>query len=342
MNDEMKKYLSILCEDYPSWIDDYINTKEMQRIDKISISCGTDYSGVYNPEYFCSNLTHSIGVALIIWNFTKDKKQTLAGLFHDIASPVFKHCIDFFNGDSETQESTEERTYEILKNSVEINELLKRDNISLDEVSDYKIYPIADNGTPNLSADRLEYTFSSGLTFKRVWSLDKIKRIYENIKVSKNELGIDELVFKDLSIAEEYIDIISTLWPSWIDDSDRTVMQFLADITKKMIHFGYLNIDDLYTLSEEEVVTKIQTCDNSDIKEEFKNFQNAKEVFKCETKISDKYSVYTKSKVRYINPYVLNKGRISDLSNKSKTQIEKYLALDKCGWTYYDFSYKMT
>ena len=41
--------------------------------------------------------------------------------------------------------------------------LLKRDNIRIDEVSDYHIYPIADNDTPRLSADRFEYTLSGGL-----------------------------------------------------------------------------------------------------------------------------------------------------------------------------------
>lgn len=63
------------------------------------------------------------------------------------------------NGDSENQESTEERTEQIIKNSKEIMSLLKRDNIKLEEVSDYHIYPIADNDTPRLSSDRFEYTF---------------------------------------------------------------------------------------------------------------------------------------------------------------------------------------
>ncbi len=55
--------------------------------------------------------------------------QTLAGLFHDLAPPVFKHCIDFMNGDSETQESTEEKTSDIIRNSSKIMSLLKKDGI---------------------------------------------------------------------------------------------------------------------------------------------------------------------------------------------------------------------
>ena len=47
-----------------------------------------------------------------------------SGLFHDIANPTFKHCIDFMNGDYEHQESTEERTLTIIQNSEKIMKLL--------------------------------------------------------------------------------------------------------------------------------------------------------------------------------------------------------------------------
>ncbi len=339
INDEVKKYFNILCDDYPEWLDDYIKTKEMQRIDKISLSCGTDYSGIYNPKYFYSNLSHSIGVALIIWNFTKDKKATLAGLFHDISTPVFKHCIDFLNGDHEKQESTEEKTFEILSASDEIKKLLERDGILLEEVCDYKLYNIADNDSPKLSADRLEYTFSSGLTFKRVWNLELIEKLYSNIIVDINEENEPELVFKNKEICEEYIDIISNLWPAWIDDNDRTVMQFLADITKEMIKQKYITVDDLYTLNEEEIISKIINCDNNEIKKAFNNFQNVKEALVSDDKVNGKYSVYTKSKTRYINPYVLNQGRIYEISKGSKEKIDKYLNLKKEGWTYFDFEF---
>ena len=97
LNDEVKEYFNILSPEFPSWLLEYINTPEMKRISKISMSCGTDYSSCFNIRYWYSNLDHSVGVALIIWHFTKDKKQTLAGLFHDIATPVFKHCQLFLH-----------------------------------------------------------------------------------------------------------------------------------------------------------------------------------------------------------------------------------------------------
>ena len=341
LNTEIKEYFKILSNDYPEWLEEYIATKEMQRLGKISMNCGCNYSKCFNIRYWYSNLEHSVGVALIIWNFTHDKKQTLAGLFHDISTPVFKHCIDYMNGDSEKQESTEERTIDIIKNSKEIMTLLKKDNISLEEVSDYKIYPIADNDTPKLSADRFEYTFSNGLTFFRVFELNQINKIYNNITITKNEQNIDELAFKDKNICEEYIKIISKLWPEWISDKDKLILQFLADMCKSLNKINKLSIDDLYILTEEEIIDIFKNNSDLYLKEAWFNFTNANKVYRSDKLIKDKYCINVKSKPRYVNPLVLNKGRIYNISKEAKKYIDEYLNLPKGGYyTYYDFDFK--
>ena len=107
---DLERYYKILCPEYPDFLNPYVALPIMQRLGGIGLLCGTDWTPLFHNKFFYSRLNHSVGVALIIWNFTKDKKQTLAGLFHDISTPVFKHCIDFMNGDHEKQESTEDLT----------------------------------------------------------------------------------------------------------------------------------------------------------------------------------------------------------------------------------------
>ena len=344
LNEEVKEYFNILSPEFPEWLYEYIDIPEVTRLDGIGQSNGTIYSKVFNDKYYYSSLTHSIGVSLLIWHFTHDKKQALSGLLHDIATPVFKHCIDFMNGDSEHQESTEERTEQIIKNSKGIMNLLERDNIKVSEVSDYKIYPIADNDTPKLSADRFEYTLSGGLYQVRVFDLEKIKQYYNNITIVKNEDGLDELAFKDKDICEEYIHTISKLWPEWISDRDRTVMQFLADMCKSMKNAGYLSISDLYTLSEKEVIEKFINCEDSYLQESFKNFLNADTVYKSDYYIDNKYCVNINSKKRYIIPLVLTKNgvsRINTMSESVNNDIENFLNLKRSGYyTYFGFDFK--
>lgn len=343
LNDEVREYFKILCPKFPEWLLEYINTFEMERISKISMSCGTDYSPFFNVKYFYSNLDHSVGVALIIWHFTKSKEQTLAGLFHDIATPVFKHCIDFMNNDSENQESTEEKTREMIENSHDIMKLLERDGISVDRVCDYKIYPLADNDTPRLSADRFEYTFSSGLTFNPIWDLESIKEVYENIIIVKNEDGLDEFAFNDLEICKKYMEIISKLWPSWIASEDRIVMQFLADITKSMINKGYLTIEDLYTLSEADVINKIRACPSRNIRNAFFNFENTDKAYTTTLPVKDRYCINVNPKRRYIIPLVKigdSVVRITEVDEKSKEIVEEYFNIDTNNYVFFDFDFK--
>lgn len=174
---DLRDYFNILSPDIPAWLNDYINTEAMQRIGKISFDNGNDYVSFNDKHEWFSNLDHSVGVALMIWHFTHDKAQTLAGLFHDIATPCFKHCIDFMYGDTERQEATESRTEIIISEDKQIMELLKRDGITLEQVVDYHIYPIADNDIPKLSCDRFEYNFSCGYFFHpEIWTLEEIKK----------------------------------------------------------------------------------------------------------------------------------------------------------------------
>lgn len=144
-------------------------------------------------------------MALIVWHFTHDKKQTLAGLFHKIATPTFKHCVDFLNGDYMNQESTEDLTSYMISSSKNVMALLNKDNIKLEEVNDYHIYPIADNDTPKLSADRLEYSLSNALFNCRLEKLDTIREIYNDISVQKNEDGIAELGFNTLDVGLKFV-----------------------------------------------------------------------------------------------------------------------------------------
>lgn len=345
LNEEVREYLKILSPEFPEWLLEYIYTPEMLRLDGIGMSCGTLYTKMYNDKYFYSSLTHSVAVALIIWHFTQNKKQTISGLFHDIATPTFKHCIDFMNGDSEHQESTEERTEQIIRNSKQIMYLLERDNIKVEEVSDYHIYPIADNDTPRLSADRFEYTLSGGLYQVKVFELEDIRRYYNNIIILKNEDGIDELAFKDINICENFIHDISKLWPRWIEDEDRLCMQFIADVVKSMNIKNYITVDDLYKFSEYEILQLIKKCEDNYIKNAFKNFEDATRdlVYKSDIPNNEIYCTSVKGKKRYINPLVsLNNkvSRIKDVSSVANNDINNFLNMKLHNFIGFKFDFK--
>ena len=337
LDGQIKEYFKILSSEIPDFLDDYINTKEMQKQAGISVTCGTYYTKLFDKMIWYSGLDHSVAVSLIVWNFTKDKKQTLAGLFHDIATPVFKHSIDFMNGDYKKQESTEELTTQIISDSQEIMALLKRDGIKIEEINDYHIYPIADNDTPMLSADRLEYTLSNGFGVrKKVWNLNDIKEIYDNIEVQKNEQGIDELGFKNKTIAEKFVKGMRILSNSYIDNKTKLSMQFLADIMKNMSNQKLITKKELYELSEKEVIEKIENCTYDNISKKFNFWKNACEIKESDKGVKNKYCVSINAKIRYIKPLV-NGKRVSEISEVAKEEIKKALEYKTPKYAYLDF-----
>lgn len=322
LNEEIKRYFYILSPEIPYYLHEYISTPELQRIGKIGMNCGTDYTKIFNNKFFYSRLDHSIGVALIIWNFTHDKKQTLAGLFHDIATPCFSHCIDFLHKDYINQEATEANTRTIIEESQEIVKLLKKDNILIDEVCDYKIYPIADNSTPQLSADRLEYTFSSGMSFTKEWKASDVKEMYSNLTILSNENNIIELGFKDKEIAEKFVIGASKMWMDFQGNKDKLVMQFIADSMRTAINKKVIEEADLYKYSEIEIIDKIINCNEKKLSNNFKSFMESTDIDEGPIPPKDNYYIGFDVKKRYINPLVKD-VRLTDISTKSKELVDQ-------------------
>ena len=328
-------YFNVLEPSFPEWLNDYIETKELLKQRYISVTCGKIYSNLFEIDFFFSSLDHSVAVALIVWHFTHDKKQTLSGLFHDIATPVFKHCVDFLNGDYMTQESTEDLTSKIISSSKEIMDLLKRDNIKLEEVDDYHIYPVADNDTPKLSADRLEYSLSNALLTYKLSNVDDIKKIYSDIVLGKDEDGTLELSFKSKETALEFVKITSKLSIIYRDDKTRYSMQLIADIIKRLNEDGLITKEDLYNKKESEI---IEIIENSKYKNIFNIWKNAKNVKVSKEKPKNVYFVHHGAKIRYIDPLV-NKKRISSISEEAKKEIDKNLSYDMNNYVYLDFNF---
>lgn len=328
-------YFNILETNFPEWLNDYINTKELLAQQYISITCGTIYSNLFESDFFYSSLDHSIAVALIIWHFTHDKKQTLSGLFHDIATPAFKHCVDFIDGDYMTQESTEELTTEIILESEEIMSLLKRDGIKIEEVDNYHLYPIADNDTPQLSADRLEYSLSNGLITYKLVDIGKIKDIYDDICIQKDEKGIDELGFNTEILAKDFVEMTSRLSIIYREDRTRYSMQFIADILKKLNQDGKIKREDLYILKESDVIKMIE---KSTYNQAFNKWKRAEKVLVSKTRPENVYYVHHGTKVRYIDPLVKGE-RVSNLNENAKALIANNLLYNMDNYVYLNLKF---
>ena len=237
------------------------------------------------------------------------------------------------NGDHLMQESTEDLTTEVIAGSPEIRRLLKRDGILISEVDNYHLYPIADNDTPKLSADRLEYSLANMFFAYGVADLTEIREIYADIVVQSDENGVKELGFQTKKIARKFVKLTSQLSLFYREDRTRYSMQFLADILKKMSEAGRISVADLYQMKESEVIKMILASDHGDAFsawQKAKKIRKAKSLEQCPDGI---YAVNCQAKVRYIDP-LWQGERMSKACKIAKGYIEKNLAYKMEGYLY--------
>lgn len=312
----------------PDFICQLAETPAMQRLKDVGMHCGCEYTSfpMFTGLDSYSRHKHSVGCALIVWRFTQDQRQTIAALLHDIATPTFAHVIDFLNGDHMKQESTESGTTAIIESSPEIMTKLKTWGISLGEVSDYHQYPIADNDSPHLSADRLEYTLSNMLNY-HIAPIESVRLWFESLIVGKNEEGEEELMFPNLEIAEPFSMAALQTSQIYVADEDRYAMQTLAELLKKHIQRGVLSVADLHK-TESEVIAMLNR--DEEAQRDWEKFRALRHIYRG----NHAGAKTVHSKKRYINPYVQGMGRVKELSASYALALNAFMAdpLDEPLW----------
>ena len=101
---------------------------------------------------------------------------------------------------------------------------------------------------------------------------------------------------------------------------------------KKLHDENLVQIEDLYTMSEKQVITLIK---NSKCGEAFRTWQKSQKVNSSAYKPNCEYFVKVGAKVRWINPLV-NGKRCSEISSEAKKLIEDNLAFKMDNYIWID------
>lgn len=312
----MKEYLSIFIDkEYPIFIDKYLKTKTLKRIKHITQFCGCDYTHLYNPLFLFTRLDHSLVVAHIVWHFTHDKKSTIVALLHDVGTPCFAHTIDVVLGDFIKQESSEKDIVDIIKNDSKLLEYLKDDGIVLDDLKELDKYPILENKSPKLCADRLDGVLHTCYIWLHTHSLNEIKEVYDDLCVLTNESGCKEIGFKNENKAIKFTNMVSVYSKELQSNRDKYVMKYICEVIKKSFDMGLVSLDDLYNRKEVEIVCILKKNFDS-----WEKFANAKRII-CSDEKPEQFYISFETKKRKTIPLVLTNSRpvrIDEVSSGAK------------------------
>lgn len=253
---DMEHY-RIYHSEIPVFLRDYLELPLLRRLRQVGMNCGCEYTAFERFRGLApySRYDHSLGVALIAWHFTGDMAQAVAGLLHDVATPVFAHVVDFMRGDYLKQEATEAGTAAMIAGDAALQALLARDGLATGDVCDYHRYPIADNDSPRLSADRLEYTLSNSVNYG-LCAPEEARFMYDDLRVDAGEDGQPELAFAHRQIAETFASAALACARIYVCDEDRYAMQRLSELLKRAVERGIIGEADLYT-TEPRVIERL-------------------------------------------------------------------------------------
>lgn len=323
-------FYRIYCSDIPDFISELAQCDELLRLKGAGMDCGCEYSSF--PQFAdktpADRYDHSIGVALIVWNFTHEPRQAIAGLLHDIATPAFSHVVDFVHGDHLHQEATEGATADIIKNSSAITGILNRHGIDVDDVVDYHRYPVADNDIPHLSADRLEYTLKN-LTRYGNLTVEDVRRIYGDLTVGVNETEEPELMFCSPDVCHDFVMAALPVFELYSSDADRYCMEVLAIIIRRAFERGILNEDDLYS-GESTVIGKL--CSDNETARLWKDYTALNRIEVRYEQPEEKGWLSIPVKKRYVDPMVQGLGRATVLFDDYRDALDRFLRKDLNYW----------
>lgn len=242
-------YYKKLLGDVPAFLKKYLRCSSLKRLKKVGYFCGMDYASkdIYDFKEYITRYDHSLTVALLTYNLTSDKKQTIAALFHDVATPCFSHVIDYMNKDYANQETTEEYTEKILSNDEYLLTCLEKDNLSLEDI-DFKKYSIVDNKRPRVCADRLDGVILTGISWTKNVDEKFISDVVSDMRIDHGEIG-----FTSKRLVKKIVKISNSIDVVCHSKEDHYMMELLADITRYAISKEYIKYDDLYVLNEIEL-----------------------------------------------------------------------------------------
>jgi HD superfamily phosphohydrolase len=336
---EIENIHNIYNKNIPEYIKELIEVPELLRLNNIGEHCGVEYTKFNIFKYRYSRLDHSLGVALILDNFVKDKKQVISGLLHDMATPAFSHTIDYLNQDYINQESAEYHNFDAIIGSDILFEYFLKNEISINDVCDYSKYSLADNQRPRLCADRIEYLLEAAF-FTNMCSKGEIEELYNDLIIVSNEEKNPEFCFETMELGKKFCRISIELGKKYNSYEAKISVQFISDLIKAMINRGEITKQDLFKYTDKVIMDMGINSSDKRISEGWKYLFKMDKVYTRFNPINNKYCKKVITKQRYVDPLIhTNQGiiRVSDYYKDTKRDIESYLDSDTDLFMYIDY-----
>ena len=347
-----EQYENLNKENANEKLERYFQTKTLQRLKGIGQFCGMDHIQLkpLKPIEYYSRFDHSKNIAYTASKLSDGLTISLAGAVHDVGTLAFSHVNSFKRGEALTQEHDELDVKSIVSKDEEFLQYLSEDGISLSDICTASRYPLIDKPVPTLCLDRVDGILTTCLIWQHTHSFEEIKKLYYMIGYCDNLNGqaVDpfnerlqnfegEIVLDEWGSAtyEDFFHAIHVYSRIMLGKESRYMMEVLGLTLQYYEDIGLITEQDLFQLSEQEIIEKILNSKYRDVWQDVSSMQSVRYA-KDDT---DGLVLYSKPKIRQANPLVMGQMQVCDISDISG---EFYRELNPIGEEILKVDYPLT
>jgi len=226
-----------------------INTPVMQRLKNVDVS---GYFEPYFPGTAHNRFEHSVGVYWLLYKYGAPLEEQIAGLLHDVSHTVFSHCSDYmFSAEHGKTQTYQDDTLEEFILKTEIPAILEKYGMDLNYILDDSHFPLKETKSPDICADRLDYSLRGLIAF-RLAEPEKIKKILAELKVDNNRW-----FFETPETAKEYAELFKYLNDTRYSGIESAMMlSSVGKYLRYVLEKKYIEENDLYK-TDKDVLNKV-------------------------------------------------------------------------------------
>ncbi len=283
-------------------VQELVMSAPVQRLKGVNQAGAIRY--VEPERYVNTRFAHSLGVYYLLRKFNATIEEQIAGLLHDIGHTAFSHVSDYlFEGGAQRHDYNDRMLRSVVLKS-EIPAILRSHGFDAEGILDREKFTMMKMPVPDICADVLDYFFRDAV----VLGLKKGMQDEVRLFISALQVQDGSFVFSNIEIARRaatgFMECNRKFWSS---PANLAGCYVLADAIKAAMKSGDVGVDDLM-LTDGGLFAKLEKSADPVVATRLRQLRGLRAF------VSDSGSLLAQTKARYIDPKVLQKGKVMRLS----------------------------
>jgi uncharacterized protein len=250
-----------------------------------------------------SRFDHSLGAMLIVRRLQGSVKEQIAALLHDVSHTAFSHVIDhvFHRADNQSYHDEMKADYML---RTELPAILAVHGYDWTEFLHEEAFPLLEQPSPRLCADRIDYTLRDGMGLK-IATLPELQNVVEDLVVVNGRIGMNTL---DTArwLAYAYIDADDKSWANFYEVG---IYELTAQAIRTGLCVGAIGEADFWA-TDVPVWQKLHEHPDAQLQKELALISTQTQIV-WDDAAPD---IRVKTKIRTIDPDVVVNGELRPLS----------------------------